>query len=802
MKKFRNYAYGLFILSIMPSVALSQKKTDKDSIPPTKMYNLPAVTVTTTRAVERQSPVPFTEITRADLQEKHTAFDIATLLASTPSVYYYSENGNNIGYTNIRVRGFDQRRVAVMINGVPQNDPSDHNVYWINFPDIASNLQSVQVQRGAGLMNYGSATIGGSINMITANYADKRFITISQGYGFQEFGANGTKYVPTVSKYSFEAASGLIDKYALYGRVSRINSAGYRDKSWAELESFFLSAARFDDNHTLQVNVFGGPIADGLAYVGLPKSFMSDPVLRRSNFNYWEYNSDSLASGKQILGFNSPTRQQEIENFSQPHYEILSDWKISDNLSLKTTVFYYTGDGFFDFDASWANNSLLLLTPKYGFPDSISVSGTLFKAFVGNRHGGIVPRLLWKHDQGELSVGGEFRLHRSQHWGKIEFAEGLPAFYNPEFRVYEYNGERDIFSLFAREQYYIRPNVLFNIEGQIVHHRYTIADEKNGGNYTTYRTVNGIIGQNGGDIFTVNYLFFNPRVGVHWNIDDQWSSFFSVALTSREPRMNNLYNASERWSSGALPLFQRNNAGEFDFSRPLVKPERMLDIEMGASLSASTIKGNITAYWMEFTNELVKSGQLDIFGAPRDGNAPRTRHVGLEADIATVLFSTDNSALTIGGNANVSTNTIIDMTYFMRTVNDSVRGISLNGNSIAGFPDVLAGLFAQYRLGHLSWAVTMRHVSGIRTDNFGDQIADIRSINPSAVSYLDNRVDAYTVFNTDLSYDIPEFLSFQSLRLRLQINNIANTLYAAGGEGGQFFPAAERNMYMGIDLNL
>ena len=126
----------------------------------------------------------------------------------------------------------------------------------------------------------------------------------------------------------------------------------------------------------------------------------------------------------------------------------------------------------------------------------------------------------------------------------------------------------------------------------------------------------------------------------------------------------------------------------------------------------------------------------------------------------------------------------------------------MNGNAIAGFPDFLSGIFVQYRIGHVSWAVTMRHVRGIRTDNFGDNIAEIRAINPSAIPYLDNRLDAYTVFNTDIAYELPQFLSFESLRLRLQINNIANALYAAGAEGGQFFPAAERNMYFGIDVNL
>lgn len=784
---------------VAPKCVHAQKKS-KDSTQKVREYTVPTVTVTGTSATERQSPVAFTEISRTELQEKHAAYDIPTLLASTPSVYFYSENGNNIGYTNVRVRGFDQRRVSVMINGVPQNDPEDHNVYWINTPDIASNLQSIQVQRGAGHMNYGAAAIGGSINMITANYADKKFITITNGYGFQEYGVDGSKYVPTISKYSLEVSSGLTDKYAFYGRLSRINSAGYRDNSWAELNSYFISASRFDENHTLQLNVFGGPFADGLAYVGLPKSYISDLQLRRANFNYWEYDADSLAAGKQILGYSANTRKQEIENFSQPHYELLSDWTLSDNLSLKTTLFYYTGDGFFDFDASWAGADQFQLTPQNGFPENVNLTGTIFRAFVGNKHGGIIPRLVWKRENGQLSVGAEVRLHRSDHWGKIQYAEGLPNGYSPDYYVYEYNGERDIMSLFAREQYFIQPNVMLNIEGQLVHHAYRIGDQKYGGRYTQYSTNNGIIGENGGDIFTVNYLFFNPRVGVNWNIDERWNAFASVALTSREPRMNNLYNASELWSSGATPLFKQEN-GKYDFSQPLVKPERMLDIELGGSYTAEEWKTHLNVYWMEFSNELVKSGQIDIFGAPRDGNAPRTRHLGVEAEISAVVLANDNYSLMVGGNATISKNTIEEMTYYTRK--DTVtKGFSLQGNSIAGFPDMMSNIFAQYKIGGFSALVTMRYIAGIRTDNFGDMISEIRQFSPSAIGYLDNRLDDYAVFNADFSYELKEILSISSLRLRMQINNIANNLYAAGGEGGQFFPAAERNFYLGFEMNL
>ena len=70
-----------------------------------------------------------------------------------------------------------------MINGVPQNDPEDHNVYWVNFPDLASSLEDIQVQRGAGSAFYGPAAIGGSINLVTDRFSPDPRLTVTSGYG-------------------------------------------------------------------------------------------------------------------------------------------------------------------------------------------------------------------------------------------------------------------------------------------------------------------------------------------------------------------------------------------------------------------------------------------------------------------------------------------------------------------------------------------------------------------------------------------------------------------------------------------
>ncbi|MFM8437027.1 MAG: TonB-dependent receptor, partial [Candidatus Kapaibacterium sp.] len=152
----------------------------------TTVYKTSDVTVTATRADAITSPVPFTEFTREALREKTTAYDLPTILRDAPSMIMYSDNGNNVGYSYLTMRGFDQRRIAVLVNGIPQNDPEDHNVYWINFPDLAASAENVQVQRGAGLSTYGAAAIGGSINLTTLNIARAPIARITTGVGFQE----------------------------------------------------------------------------------------------------------------------------------------------------------------------------------------------------------------------------------------------------------------------------------------------------------------------------------------------------------------------------------------------------------------------------------------------------------------------------------------------------------------------------------------------------------------------------------------------------------------------------------------
>jgi iron complex outermembrane receptor protein len=266
---------------------------------------------------------------------------------------------------------------------------------------------------------------------------------------------------------------------------------------------------------------------------------------------------------------------------------------------------------------------------------------------------------------------------------------------------------------------------------------------------------------------------------VNRNFSDEWNGYLSLAYTSREPTLTNLYAAEEAFY-GATPQFAAttvNGAVRYDFSSPRVKPERLFDLELGTKFQNSDAHVAADVFWMEFSNELVKSGQVDIFGQPITVNAQRTRHVGLELEGAVRL----GTGWAISGNCSFSRNRIVHYTE----VNDSAR-ITYDGNPIAGFPDVLGNLRCTYESGAVTASLLGKFVGPFYTDNYR---------NP------DNRNDAYTVWNVQVLWRLPQAGSV-GLVLRGEVRNLFNRLYFMSGEGDAFFPAAERSFLLGMTVNI
>jgi iron complex outermembrane receptor protein len=209
-----------------------------------------------------------------------------------------------------------------------------------------------------------------------------------------------------------------------------------------------------------------------------------------------------------------------------------------------------------------------------------------------------------------------------------------------------------------------------------------------------------------------------------------------------------------------------------------VKPEALLDVELGAGFADGDTRLGANIYWMEFTDEIVKSGQIDRFGQPITGNAERTRHTGLEVSGKIPL----TSALEFNATATVSRN------RFVRHFDYSTGSpVSLAQNPIAGFPDFMANMRLTARLANFTGSISARYVGKQYTDNFKNEMLT---------------VDPYLVSDLSASYRIDGILDDVSIEAKLQVNNVFDALYAAYGEGTQFFVGAERNLFFNLTVNL
>jgi iron complex outermembrane receptor protein len=711
------------------------------------------VTVTATRAVDRESSVAFTNLDRHEIDTRFHAQGIPTILSEMPSATSYSESGNNIGYTYLTLRGFDQRRVSVMVNGIPQNDPEDHNVYWVNFPDLASSLEDVQVQRGAGNAFYGPAAIGGSINLVTDRFAPDPKVTLTTGYGSYD-----------TRKIGFTLNSGLLDNgWALNAHISKTMTDGYRHGAWVDFLSYFTGAAHHTARSTTRIHVYGSLNRDHLNFYGTER------------FQTVNGNRIDVLADRDLRRQNPIVGNDEIEDFHQPHLEILNEFAIDPNKTLHNSLFYVQGGGFFDFDGTgWADETYFRLTPDNGFTPVGNPGQSLVRAFVNNHQAGWLPRLSIERQNSTTEVGLEARYHQSLHWGSVRFAENLPAEITPEYRFYEYKGEKWIGGAYVGHNQSISDRVNVNGKLHLATKRYRLFDE-------------AFVGTE----FTVPLLFLNPSLGLNVNLTDRTHGYVSFARTTREPRLVNYYDAANS-SFFTQPQFTQDANGRFNFDDPLAKPETLNDVEVGTGYTTSSFRATLNLFWMDFRDEIVSNGQLDQFGQPVTGNAKKTLHKGVELTASARVLRD----VTLQGNLSLSRNTFSEHTLF----DFSGQPTRLDGNRISGFPDALANVRATFERQGFRASLALQHVGKQYTDNSEDNRQDATA--RSDPDYVPLSLDAYTIANLGLAYDFGRHLGLQRVEFRIDINNLFDTLYETHGESTAYFPGATRNIFVWTKIDL
>ncbi|PIE88985.1 MAG: hypothetical protein CR997_13385 [Acidobacteria bacterium] len=709
-----------------------------------------SMTVSATRAVERSTPVVFSDMSSEAIMQEHTVEDVPMLLVGQPNVYSYSDDGSGMGYSYLKIRGFDQSRIGVMVNGIPLNDPEDHQVYWVDMPDFAESLDSIQIQRGVGSSLYGVDTFGGSVNLqTTQKHTDETYQAAFFGGSYATLKASLKAEIPLAD-----------ESWHLSVRASSLKTDGYRDNSGSEQWAGYLALARFGEESVTRI----------IAYTGNEYTHAA-----------WEASAESDL--QENHRHNPISYDNIIDNFTQPHYELHHSWFPSDQIHWKNTVFAIKGKGYYE-QYKYGRDMW-----EYGLweePDTAPEADIIRQKWVRKEQYGWISEFNLEHDKGKLTVGSYWSTYNSNHWGEVDDLMDLDLpNYTPDFIYYRYVSDKDTLALYVNELF--KPNDQLTIMANL-HYQdmdYSL-DQQEAGNFK---------GENLHSLKT-DYRFFSPRFGINWNIDDQFNVFFNVSRANREPADSQLFDT---WQGpddlGVAPLFNQAHREIVNsmlirthWTDPQVKEEELTDYELGALYRTPAMSLRANFFYMDFRNEIVPYGQVNDDGFPIRGNADKTVHRGVEL----------SGTFKLNDNWTLDTNYSINDNYFKEFEykefdwgTGEVATLDFSGNTIAGFPDIVANTTITYTRSSFNTSLRWQH--------FGRQ-------------YLDNTEDAeriipdYNMLHAWAHFSLPWKGRLDDAQLSLKINNITNEkTYSAGyydawaGEN-YYWPTAGTHAQLGLRL--
>ena len=211
---------------------------------------LEKVTITAIRGAREQESAPITQHTIAGttLEQRYSGQELPLLLAETPAITAYSDGGAYSNYTYFRIRGIDQTRSNITLDGIPLNDAEDQGVFFSNLPDFGNSVHSVQVQRGVGTSSLGTAAYAGSVNFespVLALSPRKAELQLSRG-SFN------------TTRGSVEGQTSVGSRVGAYGRVSWQDTDGYRHNSGNRSSGALGSLAYYGDHTVVKaIGLFG-----------------------------------------------------------------------------------------------------------------------------------------------------------------------------------------------------------------------------------------------------------------------------------------------------------------------------------------------------------------------------------------------------------------------------------------------------------------------------------------------------------------------------------------------------------------
>ncbi|MDA0728113.1 MAG: TonB-dependent receptor [Bacteroidetes bacterium] len=426
--------------------------------------------------ISRKTPVAFTNVLPAQIQEELAGRDLPLVLNTTPGVYATQQGGGD-GDARVTIRGFDQTNLAVMVDGVPMNDMENGWVYWSNWAGLDLVVRTTQVQRGLGASKLAIPSVGGTINILTGG----------------DESANGSiNYQSEIGSYGYyrNSLSGVFgnhEKGFLHFTGSYKANRGFADGLESETYAYYLKGRTSIGNHNLSLTTFGAPQRHGqrayqmqvfeydtnlaqqltdeagqeeLAEVlsGLTETSI---VSRGREFNefmvnyqevYYNYNEET---GQIDTTYGDVRRYNSRQNFYfKPIVTVRDVWSLSDRSTLTTTAYASfgtgggealsstpgdrTSDGELDMQGTWDSHQLFEFGPNgLNVDENGERKGSNFIRIAHNDHrwfGALSNFSTQLSDQLNFSAGVDVRHYTGSHYRTLGNMFGADYYDAPDDR--------------------------------------------------------------------------------------------------------------------------------------------------------------------------------------------------------------------------------------------------------------------------------------------------------------------------------------------------------------------------------
>lgn len=708
------------------------------------------VIVSATR-VNDKAGIAYTNVTVDDIEKQNLGQDLPILLNFTPSMVTTSDAGAGVGYTSMRIRGSDATRINMTINGIPLNDPESHGVFFVNMPDFASSVSSIQIQRGVGSSTNGAGAFGATVNINTNEFNREAYAEINNSYGSFNTWKNTVK-----------VGSGLLnDKFTFDARLSRISSDGFVDRASSDLKSYYLSGAYFAKNSYVRVNVFSGKEKTYQAWNGVPEAKWRDDqegILSYIGRNWLNERDAENLINSDPRKYNAYWYENETDNYQQDHYQILSSHNLNRQLTLNLNAFYVRGRGYYEQYREDNRLSNYLIPPVVVGSDTLTRTDLIRQRWLDNHYYGTTFSLDYNSFKKlNLHVGGGWNQFDNDHYGKVIWAR-FAGISESGHQYYFGNGLKNDFNLYAKAYYQLTPQ--FNFYGDL-----------------QFRTVDYSITGTDNDLNPLDVdealNFWNPKVGLNFDLENRGSVYASFSVGNREPNRSDFIDARP----GHTP-----------------KHETLNDWELGYRLRLNKFSFNANLYFMDYVNQLVLTGELNDTGRAIRVNVPKSYRAGVELESAWAI----TKSLRWDANLTLSRNRIKNFTEYVFNYDTNEHDeITHGGTDISFSPNVIGGSRISYTPGGgLDFALLTKWV--------GRQFLDNTS-NP------DRQLDAYWTNDLRVAWSFRPTWA-KEIQFVGMVNNLFNVRYASNGytygyrsEGSHiqenfYFPQAGTNFMLGINV--